>query len=185
MAEISRILPLTLVVGLLAGCHDDAARRAEELQHERELARIDVEKKQRLLELEAEAEQRRAHAQAEAERQRIEQERAHAVLQARQQEKAVDSRVREAVASMELSTRGSFLDDGTQVLILRNLQPYSVDLNLRCFTRSGASKTLFVSVPARGAKEVGFLEGWAGNFVSGERCEMLNNEVLLREFSIR
>ena len=28
-----------------------------------------------------------------------------------------------------------------------------------------------VVVPARGMTEVGFVQGWPGNFVPGERCE--------------
>lgn len=191
-----RWFSLVLLMFVGAACSNEAARRAEQLEHERQLARIEVEKKQQLLELEtqaerrraqqaAEAEQQRAREQAEADRQRAAQASQIALQLAQQQTQAADARIRDAVAHMELSTRKSIVDETTQVLIMRNIEPYSVDLNLRCFNRAGTAKTLFVSVPARGTKEVGWLEGWDGNFVTGERCEMLYEQVKLREFSIR
>jgi hypothetical protein len=93
---------------------------------------------------------------------RQEQERARA---------AATAQAAQGVKSLRWQTRASLLDDGTRVLVLHNRQGRSADFHLTCHTRAGASKTLFVSVPAYGQKEIGFLEGWPGNFVSGEWCE--------------
>ncbi|NJN05591.1 MAG: hypothetical protein HC814_03235 [Rhodobacteraceae bacterium] len=76
-----------------------------------------------------------------------------------------------AVEDITCRFRGSYLDDGSKVLILRNVRPYSVDFHLKCYTRRGQSKTLVVSLAANSSTEIGFLEGWEGNFVTGERCE--------------
>ncbi len=89
---------------------------------------------------------------------------------------------RDGVAALVRGWRGSHLEDGTQVLVLRNRRSVSVDFHLTCYTRSNASKTLFVSVPARSTEEIGFMEGWPGNFVYGERCEArYKGELLWRE----
>jgi Skp family chaperone for outer membrane proteins len=118
-----------------------------------------------------------ARRQAAAERQRQE-ELAHqqrlaqlAEQRRRNHQAAAASKVAEGIKGLKWSTRWSLLDDGTKVLILHNEKNYSVDFPLKCYTRNGSSKTLFISVPAYSRKEVGFLEGWNGNFVSGEKCE--------------
>ncbi len=102
-----------------------------------------------------------------AEEQRRRQEMEHA----RQRAAASANRLIDGIKGLRWSTRWSLMDDGTKVLILRNVKGYSVDFSLKCYTRNGASRTLFVSVPAYKSKEIGFLEGWPGNFVSGEKCE--------------
>jgi hypothetical protein len=112
--------------------------------------------------------QRLAQVEAEAQRQReLEQERMSQAAARAQKELE-----RQAVLNLETGMRASMLDDGTQVLVLNNNQYFPVDFDLRCYTKNDSTyKTMFVSVPARGAKEIGFLEGWSGNFVEGERCE--------------
>lgn len=109
-------------------------RRQQEIEHARELARLEEQRRQ-------------------------------------ERERARAAEVAQGVRSLRWQTRESRLEDGTRVLILHNSQGRSVDFHLTCHTRGGASKTLFVSVPAYGQKEIGFLEGWPGNFVSGEWCE--------------
>ncbi len=91
---------------------------------------------------------------------------------------------RQAVRAMELETRPSLLDDGTSVLRLRNVRPLALDIDLTCH-RGTFSKTMDVTLAALGTEEVGFLEGWTGNFVAGDRCEVYYAGALLRSFSIR
>ena len=78
---------------------------------------------------------------------------------------------RDAVADLRVSWRYSLLDDGSMVMQLHNARPTTVSFQMQCFTRSNMSKVLSLSVPAKGMSEVGFVEGWPGNFVAGERCE--------------
>jgi|RhiMethySRZTD1v2_1073278.scaffolds.fasta_scaffold28778_3 uncharacterized membrane protein len=84
-----------------------------------------------------------------------------------------DSQQREhdAIAGLRVSWRESLLDDGTYVMQLHNGSSTGADVTLQCFTRSGRSKTLSIQVPGYGMSEVGFLQGWDGNFVAGESCE--------------
>jgi hypothetical protein len=68
--------------------------------------------------------------------------------------------------------RNSLIGDGTKVLVLRNPTPYPASFDLRCHTRNDVSqKTFSVIIPAGGEKNIGFLQGWCGNFKAGERCE--------------
>jgi hypothetical protein len=96
----------------------------------------------------------------------VEQERAAAAL-----------RMREAVSELEAQYRLSAFADGTKVLVLTNRAAEAVRFELKCFTVDGtSSKTFFVNIAARGTWQLGFLEGWSGNFVSGERCEAFFGE---------
>lgn len=71
-----------------------------------------------------------------------------------------------AIRNLEIGWRVANLDD-SWVLQLRNSADIPVQFDLKCY--SGATyKTLFVSVPARGASEVGWIEGWA--FQPGQHC---------------
>jgi hypothetical protein len=92
--------------------------------------------------------------------------------EARERAEAEQRLVRQAVADLETGMRGSAFNDGTQVLVLRNAQSFPVKVDLKCFTRDNTfSKTIFVTVPARGEAEVGFIQGWRDNFREGEHCE--------------
>ena len=73
------------------------------------------------------------------------------------------------VNDLTLSFRKSLFDDGTQVLQIHNPNPHSIDFYLKCQAKNGSAKTLFVSVPALGMKEIGLFEGW--QFETGERFE--------------
>jgi len=77
----------------------------------------------------------------------------------------------DAIANLRISWRESLLEDGTYVMQLHNGSSTGADVTLQCFTRSGRSKTLSIQVPGYGMSEVGFLQGWDGNFVAGESCE--------------
>jgi uncharacterized membrane protein len=82
-----------------------------------------------------------------------------------------DQRVHDAIAGLRVSWRPSLLEDGSYVMVLNNGSSTGADVRLTCFTRSGQSKTLSIQVPGYGMSEVGFMQGWPGNFVTGESCE--------------
>lgn len=134
-----------------------AARAAAQAEKEREAER------QRLAEAEAQAQ-----AQAQAQRQReLDQQQMNYAMALAQKE-----RTRQAVIKLESVMRISAFEDGTQVLMLRNGQPLQLDFDLKCYTADDSYyKTFFVSVPARGETEIGFVQGWRDNFREGEHCE--------------
>lgn len=90
---------------------------------------------------------------------------------------------REAVLGLSLTLRDSHLEDGTQVLRISNSSGRSLPVKLTC-TRAGRSKTLSVSLPRYGTEEVGFLEGWTGNFQSGDRCDIHHGSARMKSFSV-
>lgn len=91
---------------------------------------------------------------------------------------------REAVAGLDLTLRPSQLENGTQVLRIRNASGVRLRLELRCH-RGSTSKTIPVDLTGFETEEVGFLEGWTGNFRSGDRCDLRYSGARLRNFSIR
>lgn len=158
---------------LLAQIQENERREKERAAAEAEKARAAREAEDRRLALEAQKErelareeERRAAANAQKERATSrEDERKTAENEQRE-------RRRKGIVALEVGSRPSLLNDGTKVLVLRNAQFYPVDLDLRCYTRGDAArKTFFVTVPPRGEKHIGFLQGWCGNFKPGERCE--------------
>ena len=169
---------LILCLSLLIACESEEERRKKELAHQQAIA--DIEKreqeerhkkelahKQAIAEIELQ--KRRQEMQLEYEKRKKELELAKE--QQRQKQRDRSNSIREGIKALKYRFRWSAAIDNTQVLVLINNKSFSVDLNLKCFTRNGDSKMLFVSVPARGLKEVGFLEGWEGNWVRGEKCE--------------
>ena len=78
---------------------------------------------------------------------------------------------REAICDVRVRMRRSLLDQNTQVMMLRNVHPHYISFNLRYYKRSGQSSLLPISIEGSKTTEVGFVQGWTGNFVSGERCE--------------
>lgn len=91
----------------------------------------------------------------------------------------VDNRVvHDTIAGLQLDWRRSLLDE-SWVMVLHNKSATTVDVRLKCFTTSGSSKTLTVEVPGRGVGEVGFVQGWPGNFVRGESCEAYHGSELV------
>ncbi len=157
-----------------------------EQEYQRLLTRIREENLQKEAEAAAEAErqrqaelQRLAQEQEQLERQR----QAEQQLQAQAAAQAQGERTRQAIINLEGGMRASLLDDGTQVLQLRNSQSFSLTFDLRCYTRDkSVRKTLFVTVPARGQAEIGFLEGW--QFRRGDHCEAYYQDELLWDRSV-
>ena len=58
----------------------------------------------------------------------------------------------------------------THVLVLKNNSVATADFKLRCFAKTGASKSFNIALVVGDSKEVGFLEGWDKNFLPGEYC---------------
>ncbi|HEY4304500.1 MAG TPA: DUF1036 domain-containing protein [Gemmatimonadaceae bacterium] len=87
-----------------------------------------------------------------------------------------EDRASSGVDGLRVDWRKSVLDTTTQVMTLRSALSYDTTLHLRCHTRSNDyTRRLDVPVPASGYAEVGYVQGWAGNFVSGEWCDVLSN----------
>ena len=160
---------------LLTGCAEaEAKRQQREIAHQKALADVEIEKKRREMELEleqkvrerkqAEDKERRQKEEAEAQERKIR-------TKAAAETARLSNQQRQGVEAIEVGFRRSIADESTMVLVLKNLKTYSLDFDLKCYTTNGRSKTIFVSIPAREATEIGFLEGWSGNWVTGERCE--------------
>jgi len=92
---------------------------------------------------------------------------------------------REAIKSVRVRMRHSFLDRSTQVVMLQNISPHYIEFDLRCYKRSGQSKLLPIVIEGGKTAEVGFVQGWSGNFVSGERCEAYFDGEKLWSYSVR
>lgn len=173
------------------------AQIQETERREKERAAIEAEKKRQELELEERREamqlqkerdaEREANRRAvEANRRSAETNRRSAEANRRDAEPDPHDLNRQAVKDLEVGTRPSLLGDGTQVLVLRNTKRYPADFDLTCYTRGDAArKTFMVNVPARGEKNIGFLQGWCGNFKPGERCEAHCDGELLWNRKIR
>jgi uncharacterized membrane protein len=85
----------------------------------------------------------------------------------------------DAIAGLRIMWRPSLLEDGSYVMQLHNSSATGADVTLQCFTRGGRSKTLSIQVAGYGMSEVGFLQGWDGNFVAGESCEAYHGRELV------
>jgi len=75
-----------------------------------------------------------------------------------------------AVADLQRHFRQSMMYPETHVLVLKNTAAATADFKLRCFTKTGTSKSFNVALAVGDSKEFGFLEGWDKNFLPGEYC---------------
>lgn len=155
------IISVLLIILVLAGYY---GYQTIQIHKQEELARIEYERQRKEMELELERKQREEAAIIE--RQKQQEEQANREASARQE--AYASRQLYAIKNMEFGYRQSFMDNNTKVLQLRNITDTGVSFNLKCCTVDDSCKTIYVSVPAHNSTEVGFMEGWNGNFVSGE-----------------
>jgi hypothetical protein len=165
---MQKTLSLLAILGLLAGCGESAKVRLDlEARQAERLAAIEVEKAKQLAKLQRE--------QRAEEQRRINAERM-----------AVASRVQDGklklVKDLTFSTRESILDESDKVLQIRNQHPQSIDVYLKCYTVTGRSKTIFLSVPALQTTEVGILEGWP--FRPGEKFEVIYNDEVVHRYVI-
>lgn len=148
-----------MLFGLIASCKEsDSERRAAELEHAKLMAEVEFEKERRLTELKEAA---------------IEEERRTALAaQAAFDSTALGQRVK-VVKDLYFQSRGSLMNDGERVLIIVNPSSMSADIKLLCRNGGGYEKTIDISVPANGRKEIGFLEGWS--FKNNDEFEVLYN----------
>lgn len=83
-----------------------------------------------------------------------------------------------AVQNINAQWRRSYSDDDW-VLVLQNAGDRSAYFELRCYRAYRNSKSFSMSINPRSISELGFLEGWYGNFVYGDSCEAVyDGEVL-------
>ncbi|MEM1355421.1 MAG: hypothetical protein AAGH88_11110 [Planctomycetota bacterium] len=73
-----------------------------------------------------------------------------------------------------------WFDYKSWVLVVRNRSNRSVDVTVRCYDRNGNTKDIFVSVMAGRSAEIGWVQGWQGNWVIGERAEVYYDGELIR-----
>jgi hypothetical protein len=115
--------------------------------------------------------QERAKAKVEAEQQEAREAAAHA--QAEAFARTEKGRQLQAIDAMEGYFRPSLGIENSWVLNLRNTSGITVDFQLRCFNNNNQYKTFPIAITAGQSQEIGFLEGWDGNFVSGEYCQAI------------
>jgi hypothetical protein len=159
----------------LSGCGESLAAREVRIAQE-----LDLFERRTLIEARAraQADAEVARLRADAERARVEQEeRLRVQREAAQQEqlamalrKAETDQRRKAVEDLEAGFRTSFAIENTAVLQLRNPSGVTADFQLRCYTVGGNQRTFAIALVPGQVKEIGFLEGWDGNFVRGEYC---------------
>lgn len=92
---------------------------------------------------------------------------------------------RDAVRGLRFGTRPSLLEDGSVVLQLRNPARVLLNLSLDCRKPDGYRKELSVAIAPGAMEEVGFMEGWPGNFRVGHACTIEYDGVALNQVEIR
>jgi TPR repeat protein len=92
------------------------------------------------------------------------------------QDVSAASTVLEAIQSIKATSRPSLVDQSTKVLILRNPSRESVRFRLVCVSPQGRRKSFTVSLDPYGSTELGFMQGWEGNFTSGDVCTAFDGE---------
>jgi hypothetical protein len=85
---------------------------------------------------------------------------------------------KKVVVELERSFRASYMESksGTYVLKLRNPGNRTAEFLLKCVTASGSAKSFRMVIASGDSTELGFLEGWPGNFTSGQMCYAYYNE---------
>ena len=89
--------------------------------------------------------------------------------QRRESEKIASLKV---VDDLEVGFRNSLLENGTKVLRLRNGGGIRANFTLKCFQANGASRQFNMSIGSGETEEIGYQQGWSGNFVTGESCKV-------------
>ncbi len=182
------LLLLFLSFGIVSGCGRSQEEELELFRKKAEIqARADAMARVEADKIRADAAEREAKARAEEVRVKIETE---AKIQAekeqrdweRQRQDQADrtrSEIyarRKAAVDCEAGFRRSLSKEGTYVLVLRNVSGQTADFKLRCYTTSGSSKAFNIAISPGESYELGYLEGWSGNFVSGEYAEAYFND---------
>ena len=179
MLKKSALIALLLLACVaISACGESPAARSQRVSEEMEFierraeavararARVDAEVTQR----KAEAERLQAEAQDRLRTERDEREAARQERLAAAQQQADAVQRRKAVQDLEAGFRTSLAIENSAVMQLRNPSGSRADFQLRCHQTNGNYRTFAISVASGETKEIGFLEGWEGNFVSGEYC---------------
>jgi hypothetical protein len=82
-----------------------------------------------------------------------------------------ESAKRKAVADIEAGFRNSLAKPDTYVLMLKNVSNQPANFQLRCYQTNGMNRIFSIAILPGNSTEIGFLEGWYGNFVPGEYCQ--------------
>jgi len=171
------VVLLALVIALSFVRYWENAKAEAEVRRQEELARIAIEKQRKEMELELERRKREEIEAQERELARQNAENARIRAEADRQNQIM----KDAISSIEVSTRGSFLKDykGTKVLNMYNTRDFTVSFSLKCCTVQNSCYTYHFEIEANGSRELGFIQGWTGNFLKGEYCMALHdNETL-------
>lgn len=87
----------------------------------------------------------------------------------------------EAIRSVSWTFRDSLLN-ANRVLILTNNSDDTVQFILRCIAMNGFEKDISIRISPGASKEIGSQQGWAQNWVAGEKFELrLNDEIIWRD----
>ncbi len=89
-----------------------------------------------------------------------------------------------AIGQLEFTRRPSFIQEGSHVLMIRNASARYVSFQLTCYQQAGASKIFQFSMSPSEATELGFQQGWPGNFTTGEYCKVSFDGKELRKFNV-
>jgi hypothetical protein len=77
---------------------------------------------------------------------------------------------RKAAYDVNARFRSSLFHEGTFVLVMDNPSARTADFLLRCYQTNGSSKSFRFAIAPGQTQELGFNQGWPGNFVRGEYC---------------
>jgi hypothetical protein len=111
-----------------------------------------------------EAEEREAARQAEAARNN------ELIAQQQQYLQSEEYARKKSALDVNAHFRPSLSQEGTYVLTMSNASTRTADFQLKCFQTNGSSKMFRIAILPGQTQELGFLEGWPGNFVVGEYC---------------
>lgn len=90
-----------------------------------------------------------------------------------------------AVIKVTPSARPSRMNGKTKVLVLYNDGTAVANFTLRCYRTDSRSQDFGIALPPRKGGEIGFVQGWEGNFVTGEHCEARVKDVVIWNYDIR
>jgi len=183
---------IVIVIALLGIKTWENAKAEAEVKKQEEFARIELERKRKEMELELERkrleeEAARSQARAQLAEQEAKEKARLAEQGARESQDRRDriASTRDAIGALEFYARPSLMQEGTKVLQIHNIRGVSISFDLKCCTTNNACRTMAVSIEPRGTTDIGFLEGWPGNFVSGESCEIRYQDEIMRSVRIK
>jgi uncharacterized membrane protein len=80
--------------------------------------------------------------------------------------------IRAEVATLRVSERPSLTIEGTRVLVVHNPTQWLITLDILCASAGGGRRRPFVvTMQPYASSELGYVQGWEGNFTAGQSCE--------------